>query len=60
MVPIQISAIPARIRARSSAFARRLRSLNIMAPQINDIITEPLRTSETTEIMEPLSAKEVK
>jgi hypothetical protein len=34
------------------AFARRLRSLNMMAPHMNDTMTELRRTSDTTEIIE--------
>ena len=52
MVPIQMRVIPRSIRARSKALARRFRSLNIKAPQINDTMTELLRTSDTTEIIE--------
>ena len=52
MVPIQMSAIPRSMRARSKALARRFRSLNIRAPQMNDTITELLRTSDTTDIIE--------
>lgn len=54
-VPIQMNAIPSRISPRSSAFAFRLRSLNMMAPHAKDIITELRLTSETTDIMEPAS-----
>lgn len=52
MVPIQMSAIPRSMRTRSKALARRFRSLNIRAPQMNDTITELLRTSDTTDIIE--------
>ena len=52
MVPIQMSAIPRSMSARSKALARRFRSLNIRAPQMNDTITELLRTSDTTDIIE--------
>ena len=52
--------IPIIIRTRSSAFARRLRSLNIMAPHAKDISTELRLTSDTTEIMDSGSFSEVK
>ena len=52
--------IPIIIRTRSSAFARRLRSLNIMAPHAKDIRTELRLTSDTTEIMDSGSFSEVK
>lgn len=60
MVPIQINTIPARMRARSRAFARRFLSLKMMAPHANDMITELLLTRDTTEIMESGSFSEVK
>ena len=44
--------MPTRIRARSSAFAFRFFSWKINTPQMNDTITDPLRISETTEIIE--------
>ena len=44
--------MPARMSRRSRAFARRLRSLNMIAPQANDIITELRLTSDTTDIIE--------
>ena len=50
--PSQMKTIPARIRARSRAFALRFFSWKISTPQIKDTITDPLRISETTEIME--------
>ena len=59
-VPIHIRTIPARISRRSSAFARRLRSLKMSAPQMNDIMTDPRLTRETTEIMESGSPSAVK
>ena len=59
-MPIQISAIPARIRARSRAFARRFLSLNSIAPQRNDIMTEPRLTRDTTEIIESGLFRELK
>ena len=50
--PSQMNIIPARINARSRAFALRFFSWKISTPQINDTITEPLRISDITEIME--------
>ena len=52
LVPIQIKNIPSRISARSRAFARRFLSLNMIAPHMNEMMTELRRTSDTTEIME--------
>lgn len=60
MVPIQMSAIPRSMRARSKALARRFRSLNIRAPQMNDTMTELLRTSDTTDIIESGLLSDVK
>ena len=60
VVPIQMNAIPTRIRTRSSALALRFLSLNMSAPQANDIMTELLRTSDTTEIMESGSLSDEK
>ena len=60
MVPIQMRAIPRSIRARSKALARRFRSLNIRAPQMNDTMTELLRTSDTTDIIESGLLSDVK
>ena len=59
-MPIHISAIPASMSARSSAFAFRFFSLNIIAPLANDIITELRRTRDTTEIIDPGSWSEVR
>ena len=42
------------------AFARRLRSLNMMAPHANEIITELRLTKDTTEIIDSGSLREVK
>ena len=50
--PSQMKTMPTRIRARSSAFAFRFFSWKINTPQMNDTITDPLRISETTEIIE--------
>ena len=55
-----MNTIPIIMRTRSSAFARRLRSLNIMAPQAKDISTELRLTSDTTEIMDSGLFSEVK
>ena len=60
VVPIQMNAIPRRIRIRSRAFAFRFLSLKISAPQANEIITELLRTRDTTEIIDSGSLSEVK
>lgn len=42
------------------AFARRLRSLKMMAPHANEIITELRLTSDTTEIIDSGSFSDVK
>lgn len=60
LVPSQMNAIPASRRARSSSFALMFLSLNIMTPQMNEMITELRRTSDTTEIMESGSFNDVK
>lgn len=52
--------IPKSTSARSKAFALRFLSLKISAPQMNEIITELRLTSDTTEIMESGSFKDVK
>ena len=59
-VPIQINAIPNNIRTRSKALARRLRSLKMMAPQANEMMTELRLTSDTTDIMDSGSFRDVK
>ena len=59
-VPNQMKAIPSSIRARSTTFAFRFLSLKIITPHANEIITELLRTSDTTEIIESGSLREVK
>ena len=59
-VPNQMKAIPSRIRVRSTTFAFRFLSLKIITPHANEIITELLRTSDTTEIIESGSLREVK
>lgn len=55
-----MNAIPSRMRTRSKALARRFFSLNIIAPQANDIITELRLTRDTTEIMDSGSLSDVK
>ena len=55
IVPIQMNIIPSRISARSRALARRFLSLKMIAPQINDIMTELRLTRDTTEIIESWS-----
>ena len=55
-----MNAIPSRIRMRSNSFAFIFLSLNITTPQMNDIITELRRTSDTTDIIESASLSEVK
>ena len=55
-----MNAIPSRMSARSKTFVFIFLSLNIITPQMNDIITELRRTSETTEIIDPASLSEVK
>ena len=59
-VPNQMKAIPSSIRARSTTFAFRFLSLKIITPHANEIMTELLRTSYTTEIIESGSLREVK
>ena len=56
-VPIQMRAIPASRRARSRSLALMFLSLKMTTPQMNEMITELRRTSETTEIMESGSFK---
>ena len=60
LVPSQMNAIPARRRARSSTLALMFLSLNRITPQMNEMITELRRTSDTTEIMESGSFSDVK
>lgn len=48
------------MRHRSRIFAFMLRSLKIRTPQMNEIITELLRTRDTTDIIEDGSFSEVK
>ena len=55
-----MNAIPSRMSARSKTFVFIFLSLNIITPQMNDIITELRRTSETTDIIESGSLNEVK
>lgn len=55
-----MNAIPANISTRSSAFAFRFLSLNIIAPHAKDIITELRLTSDTTDIIESGSLRDVK
>ena len=52
--------IPRRMSPRSSSFAFMFLSLNMMTPQMKDMMTELRRTSETTEIMDEGSLSEVK
>ena len=59
-VPIQMNAIPSRMSPRSRSFALMFLSLNIITPQMKEIITELRRTSETTDIIESGSLREVK
>ena len=49
-----------RIRTRSKAFARRFRSLKMIAAQRKEMITELRRTRDTTEIIESGSLNEEK
>ncbi len=49
--PSQRNTMPARMKTRSTAFARRLRSRKSTAPQRNETATEPRRIIETTEII---------
>ena len=58
-VPIQMNAIPVSNRARSMILALRLRSLKKMTAHANEIITEPRRTSDTTDIIESGSFRDV-
>lgn len=60
LVPIHMNAIPASRRARSDILALMFLSLNMMTPQMNEMITELRRTRDTTEIMESGSFSEVK
>ena len=46
--------------ARSTSFARRFLSLKNITAQANETMTELRRTSDTTEIMESGSLREVK
>jgi hypothetical protein len=55
-----MNAIPSRIRARSISFALMFLSLKITTPQMNEIITELRRTSETTDIIDSASLNDVK
>ena len=50
--PSQMNTIPAKMNARSRALALRFFSLNSSAPQMKEMITDPLLTSEMTEIIE--------
>ena len=59
-VPIQMRTIPMRMRTRSMIFARRLRSLKMMTPHAKEIMTELRRTSDTTDIIEEGSFRDVK
>ena len=47
-----MNTIPMRIRARSRALAFKFLSWNMRTPQMKETSTEPLLTSETTEIIE--------
>ena len=55
-----MKAIPASRRARSRSLALRFRSLKKTTAHANDTITELRRTSETTDIIESGSLREVK
>lgn len=55
-----MNAIPSRISPRSRSFALMFLSLKIMTPQMKEIITELRRTSDTTDIIESGSLREVK
>lgn len=52
LLPSQMKIIPTITSTRSRAFAFRFRSLKIKAPKANDMMTDPLRTRDTTEIIE--------
>ena len=49
--PSQRKTMPTRMKARSTAFERRLRSWKSTAPHRNEMTTEPRRIIETTEII---------
>lgn len=55
-----MNTMPSKMRARSRIFARRFLSLNMSTPHVNDMITEPRLTSDTTEIIEEGSLRAVK
>lgn len=55
-----MKAIPSRISARSGSFALMFLSLNITTAQMKEMITEPRRISDTTEIIESGSLNEEK
>ena len=55
-----MNVIPNKISARSSTFALMFLSLNMRTPQMKEIITELRRTSDTTDIIESGSFRDVK
>ena len=59
LVPIHMKAIPVSRSARSMIFAMRFLSLKKTTAQAKDMITEPRRTNDTTEIMESGSFSDV-
>lgn len=60
MVPIQMNAIPSRIRNRSTIFAFRFLSLKRITAQIKEMMTELLLTSDTTDIIDSGSLSDEK
>ena len=52
--------MPTKISKRSRALALRLRSLKMMTPHANEIITELRRTRDTTEIIDEESFNDVR
>lgn len=55
-----MNVIPNKISARSRTFALMFLSLKMTTPQMNEMITELRRTSDTTDIIESGSFRDVK